>query len=77
VTFIRCTRCRKIAIASEHKAMKICLSCHGQELQRDRAMRGQEKVYREVNEKKEKRLPREERSLDSLDAGRALSDCSL
>jgi hypothetical protein len=76
VPFARCLRCRSIARGPEDKAVKLCLSCHGQDLERARATQEQERVWRRVNEQKERRLLRAERRQDWINSGRALSDYS-
>jgi hypothetical protein len=76
VPFARCLRCRRIARGPEDKAVELCLSCHGQDMQRVRAIEEQERVWREVGEQKERRFLRAERRQKWIDSGRAPSDYS-
>jgi hypothetical protein len=76
VPFARCLRCRSIARAPDDKAVKLCLSCHGQDMRRARVVEEQKGLWKEVREQKERRLLRAERRQKWIESGRALSDYS-
>ncbi|EPE24926.1 hypothetical protein GLAREA_11507 [Glarea lozoyensis ATCC 20868] len=76
VPYVRCIRCTEIDIAPDDKIVKLCLSCHQQNLERKRAAEEQDRLWKEVNDQKQRRLLREERRRNWIHSGRAQSEFS-
>lgn len=71
--FARCLRCKRIAEGPKDQAVKLCLSCHRQDLARVRAVEELERVQREPGEREERRRLRAERRRKMIEWGSSLS----
>jgi len=79
VPFVRCIRCHLIATGPEDQAVKLCLSCHSQDLEKEESRR--ERTLKEAGAKSwqmvaEESSLRAERKQRWIERGGALSDFS-
>jgi hypothetical protein len=76
VPLARCLRCTRIARGPEDQAIRLCLSCHTQDVERARAAEELERVRREAREREKRWRLRAERRREWIERGFALSDFS-
>jgi len=72
--FVRCLRCKRIAMGPDDLAVQLCVSCYTQNLERARATGELERVQREAWGRELRRSLRAERRLRWIQDGGALSD---
>jgi hypothetical protein len=73
VPFVRCLRCKECAECPKNTKVNLCLSCYLPDIQRQRALEEQDKLWGEVNERKQRRLRRLGRRENWIDSGRPAS----
>lgn len=76
VPFVKCLSCKITAEGPKDQALRICVSCHRQDLERVRAAEVLKRVRSEAREREERRLRREERRRDWVERGFTPSDFS-
>lgn len=72
--FVRCFKCQRTAQAPEDRSVQLCLSCHTQDLERQRQAEVRKRVQRESEARDQRRLLRAERRRHHLEHGGAASD---
>ncbi|CZT40884.1 uncharacterized protein RSE6_00555 [Rhynchosporium secalis] len=78
IPYVRCIRCKTIARGPEEKAVQLCLSCHRQDSESEKARAAEElkRIQTEIKEQVNMRILRAERRIAWVESGRAMSDFS-